>query len=163
MNKFANNFLGPTPESGSAPGGAFYFDEISVGQKASYTRTVTDADIKAFAAVSGDDNPVHLDADFAAKNTPFGGCIAHGILTASYVSTVVGARFPGPGTIYINQSLKFRGPVRAGDVVIATAEVTQLVEPKGFVVLRTTCEVAGNKENKLVLEGEATVMAPKRA
>ncbi len=163
MNKFTDNFSGPTPETGSAPGGAFYFDEISVGQKASYMRTVTDADIKAFAAVSGDDNPVHLDNDFAAKNTPFGGCIAHGILTASYVSTVVGARFPGPGTIYINQSLKFKAPVRAGDVVIATAEVTQLVEPKGFVVLRTTCEVVGNKENKLVLEGEATVMAPKRA
>ena len=159
MNKFSGTFSGPTPETGSAPGGAFYFDEISVGQKASYTRTVTDADIKAFAAVSGDDNPVHLDDDFAAKNTPFGGCIAHGLLTASYVSTGVGASFPGPGTIYINQSLKFKAPVRAGDVVTATAKVTELVAAKGFVVLETTCEVDG----KLVLEGEATVMAPKRA
>ena len=157
-----NEFNGPTPEAGSAPGGAFYFDEISMGQKASYTRTVTEDDIKAFAAVSGDDNPVHLDNNFAAENTPFGGCIAHGILTASYVSTVVGARFPGPGTIYINQSLKFKAPVRAGDTVIATAEVVELVPKKGFVVLKTTCEVAGQNENKVVLEGEATVMAPKR-
>ncbi len=158
-----NEFNGPTPEAGSAPGGAFYFDEISVGQKASYTRTVTEDDIKAFAAISGDDNPVHLDNNFAAENTPFGGCIAHGILTASYVSTVVGARFPGPGTIYINQSLKFKAPVRAGDTVIATAEVVELVPKKGFVVLKTTCEVASQNENKVVLEGEATVMAPKRA
>ena len=153
-----NKFTGPIPETGSAPGGAFYFDEISVGQKASYSRTVTEADIKAFAAVSGDDNPVHLDNDFAAKNTPFGGSIAHGILTASYVSTVVGARFPGPGTIYVNQSLKFKAPVRAGDTVVATALVIELVPAKGFVLLKTTCEVAG----KVVLEGEATVMAPKR-
>lgn len=153
-----NEFSGPKPEHGSAPGGAFYFDEISVGQKATYTRTVTEDDIQAFAAVSGDDNPVHLDNDFAAANTPFGGCIAHGILTASYVSTVVGARFPGPGTIYVNQSLKFRAPVRAGDTVVATAEVVELVPAKGFVVLSTVCQVAGN----VVLEGQATVMAPKR-
>ena len=153
-----NEFSGPTPSQGSAPGGAFYFDEISLGQVATYTRTVSDDDIKAFAAVSGDDNPVHLDNDFAAANTPFGGCIAHGILTASYVSTVVGARFPGPGTIYVNQSLKFRAPVRAGDTVVATAEVIELVPAKGFVVSSTVCQVAGN----VVLEGQATVMAPKR-
>lgn len=153
-----SDFGGNIPKSGSAPGGAFYFDEISIGQKATYTRTVSEDDIKAFAAVSGDDNPVHLDNDFAVAHTPFGGCIAHGILTASYVSTVVGARFPGPGTIYVNQSLKFKAPVRAGDTVVAMAEVTELVPEKNFVVLKTTCEVAG----KVVLDGLATVMAPKR-
>ena len=153
-----NDFGGNIAKSGSAPGGAFYFDEIAIGQKATYTRTVSADDIKSFAAVSGDDNPVHLDNDFAAANTPFGGCIVHGILTASYVSTVVGSRFPGPGTIYVNQSLKFKAPVRVGDTVVATAEVVELVPEKSFVVLKTTCEVAG----KVVLDGQATVMAPKR-
>ncbi|MCK5444170.1 MAG: MaoC family dehydratase [Rhodospirillaceae bacterium] len=153
-----NAFSGPDPFPGSAPGGAYFFDEISMGQSASYTRTVTDEDIAAFAAVSGDNNPVHLDSEFARAHTPFGGCVAHGILTASYVSTVIGVRFPGPGTIYVNQSLKFRAPVKAGDTVTATCTVIEIVTAKGFVVLETTASVAG----KAVLMGVATVMPPKR-
>lgn len=153
-----NAFSGPDPFPGSAPGGAYFFDEISVGQSASYTRTVTDEDIAAFAAVSGDNNPVHLDSEFARAHTPFGGCVAHGILTASYVSTVIGVRFPGPGTIYVNQSLKFRAPVKAGDTVTATCTIIEIVAAKGFVVLETTASVAG----KAVLMGVATVMPPKR-
>jgi len=147
-----------TEAAGSAPGNAYYFDELKVGQKATYTREVSDADIQAFAAVSGDHNPVHLDPEFAAQHTPFGGCIAHGILSASYISTVVGTILPGPGSIYINQSLKFRAPVRAGDVVTTEAEITDLIEKRGFVQLSTRCLVDG----KVVLEGEATLMAPKR-
>lgn len=153
-----SEFSGPDPFPGSAPGGAYYFDEISVGQSASYTRTVAEADIRGFAEVSGDNNPVHLDPEFAAAHTPFGGCIAHGILTASYVSTVIGARFPGPGTIYVNQSLKFRAPVKAGDTVTATCTVIEIVAAKGFVVLETTASV----NTKAVLMGVATVMPPKR-
>lgn len=147
-----------TKAAGSAPGNAYYFDELKVGQKAAYTREVTEADIQAFAAVSGDHNPVHLDPEFAAQHTPFGGCIAHGILSASYISTVVGTILPGPGSIYINQSLKFRAPVRAGDVVTTEAEITDLIEKRGFVQLTTRCLV----DDKVVLEGEATLMAPKR-
>jgi len=147
-----------TEAAGSAPGNAYYFDELKLGQKAGYTREVTDADIQIFAQVSGDHNPVHLDPEFAAAHTPFGGCIAHGILSASYISTVVGTILPGPGSIYINQSLKFRAPVRAGDVVETEAEITDLIEKRGFVQLSTKCSVDG----KVVLEGEATLMAPKR-
>jgi len=147
-----------TEPAGSAPGGAYYFDELKIGQKAGYTREVTDADIQIFAQVSGDRNPVHLDPEFAAAHTPFGGCIAHGMLSASYISTVLGTVLPGPGSIYINQNLKFRAPVRVGDVVETEVEVVDLIEKRGFVQLSTACLVDG----KVVLEGEATLMAPKR-
>jgi len=147
-----------TQAAGSAPGNAYYFDELKIGQTARFTREVSEADIKTFAKVSGDNNPVHLDPTFAAEHTPFGGCIAHGILSASYISTVVGTILPGPGSIYINQSLKFRAPVKAGDVVVTEAEITDLIEKRGFVQLSTRCLV----NDKVVLEGEATLMAPKR-
>lgn len=147
-----------TQAAGSAPGNAYYFDELEVGQKATFSRKVSDEDIKAFAAVSGDNNPVHLDEAFASEHTPFGGCIAHGILSASYISTVVGTILPGPGSIYINQSLKFRAPVKSGDTVVTEVEVTDLIEKRGFAQFSTRCLVDG----KVVLEGEATMMPPKR-
>ena len=147
-----------TKGAGSAPGNAYYFDELGIGQKASFTKEVTEADIQAFANVSGDNNPVHLDPEFAAEHTPFGGCIAHGILSASYISTVVGTILPGPGAIYVNQSLKFRAPVKAGDVVTAEVEITDLIEKKGFAQFSTRCLVDG----KEVLIGEATLMPVKR-
>ncbi len=147
-----------TKGAGSAPGNAYYYDELEIGQKAAFTKEVTEADIQAFAEVSGDKNPVHLDHKFAAEHTPFGGCIAHGILSASFISTVVGMILPGPGAIYINQSLKFRAPVKAGDVVTAEAEITDLIEKRGFAQFATRCLVDG----KVVLEGEATLMPPKR-
>ena len=147
-----------TKGAGSAPGNAYYFDEMKIGQTASYTRQVTDADIAAFAEVSGDNNPVHTDPAFAAANTPFGGCIAHGVLSASYVSTVFGTVLPGPGAIFVNQSMKFRAPVKAGDTVVAEVEVTDLIEKRGFAQFATRCLVNG----KVVLEGEATLMPPKR-
>jgi len=147
-----------TEAAGSAPGRAYYFDELMVGQKAQYVREVTPADIQIFAQVSGDHNPVHLDDAFAAEHTPFEGRIAHGILSASYISTVLGTILPGPGSIYLNQILKFRAPVRIGDVVETEVEITDLIATRSTVYLSTCCRVVG----KAVLDGKATLMAPQR-
>jgi 3-hydroxybutyryl-CoA dehydratase len=136
----------------------FYFDELSLGQSAERSHVVGAADIEAFAQVSGDSNPVHLDEDYA-KTTSFGGRIAHGMLSAAYISAVLGTQLPGPGAIYLSQSMRFRRPVRIGDEVIARATVKALDEKRGQVTLETVCLVNG----KAVLDGEALVMAPKRA
>lgn len=131
-------------------------DELHVGQSAEHTRTVTQADIAAFADVSGDRNPVHLDEAFAAS-TPFKGVIAHGMLSAAFISALIAGELPGQGSIYLSQSLSFRRPVRPGDEVTTRVEVTALDSEKGRVTLATTCTVAG----KAVVEGEAVVLAPK--
>jgi 3-hydroxybutyryl-CoA dehydratase len=136
----------------------FYFDELSVGQSAERSQVVGAGDIEAFAAVSGDRNPVHLD-DSYASTTPFGERIAHGMLSAAYISAVLGTQLPGPGAIYLNQSLRFRRPVKVGDAVTAKVTVTGLDEKRGHVTLETVCLVNG----KAVLDGEALVIAPKRA
>lgn len=130
--------------------------DLKVGSTESYARTVTDADIVLFAGVSGDDNPVHLNDEFA-KATMFKGRIAHGMLGASYISTVIGTRLPGPGTIYMGQSLKFRAPVRVGDTVTARVTVTAIDEAKRRLTLETLCLVG----DKVVIEGEAQVMLPR--
>ncbi|MEQ9326178.1 MAG: MaoC family dehydratase [Rhodospirillales bacterium] len=135
----------------------YYFDELSEGMSAVFGKTVTEADIVNFAGVSGDTNPVHLNADYAAE-TMFKGRIAHGILTASFISTVIGTRLPGPGCIYVSQNLRFKAPVMIGDTVIARIVITKLIPEKRFLEMSTICTVA----DKVVLEGEATVMAPKR-
>ena len=134
-----------------------YFDELSVGQSAETTHVVGAADIEAFAAVSGDVNPVHLDEAFA-KGTPFGGRIAHGMLGAAYISAVLGNTLPGPGAIYLSQSLRFRRPVRIGDPVTARVVVKALDAAKGHATLETVCLVGG----KTVIDGEALIMVPKR-
>ena len=134
-----------------------YFDELSVGQSAETTHVVGAADIEAFAAVSGDVNPVHMDEAFA-KGTPFGGRIAHGMLGAAYISAVLGNRLPGPGAIYLSQSLRFRRPVRIGDPVVARVTVKALDAAKGHATLETVCQVNG----KTVIDGEALIMVPKR-
>jgi len=136
----------------------FYFDELSLGQSAELTRTVGARDLEAFAEVSGDTNPVHLD-DAYARTTTFGGRIAHGMLSAAFISAVLGTKLPGPGAIYLSQSLRFRRPVRIGDEVTARAIVKALDAKRGHVTLETVCLVSG----KAVLEGEALVLAPKRA
>jgi 3-hydroxybutyryl-CoA dehydratase len=136
----------------------FYFDELSVGQSAERNHIVGATDIAAFAQVSSDTNPVHLDEDYA-RTTTFGGRIAHGMLSAAYVSAVLGTQLPGPGAIYLSQSLRFRRPVRIGDEVTARVTVKALDEKRGHVTLETVCLVGG----KAVLDGEALVMAPKRA
>jgi 3-hydroxybutyryl-CoA dehydratase len=135
----------------------YYFDELNLGQSAERSQVVGAGDIEAFAAVSGDSNPVHLD-DGYAKTTPFGERIAHGMLSAAYISAVLGTQLPGPGAIYLNQSLRFRRPVKVGDAVTARVTVTALDEKRGHVTLETVCLVNG----KAVLDGEALVIAPKR-
>ena len=135
----------------------FHIEDLAVGQSASYARTVTEADIVLFAGVSGDTNPMHLNEEFA-KRTRFKGRIAHGMLSAALISTVLGTKMPGPGSIYLNQTLKFRAPVKAGDTVVARATVSAIVPEKRLVTLTTTCHVG----DTLVVEGEAVVMAPSR-
>lgn len=134
-----------------------YIEDLTVGQTASLAKTVTEADIILFAGISTDINSVHLDEEFA-KTTAFGGRIAHGMLSASFISAVLGARLPGPGTIYLAQNLKFKAPVRAGDTVTATVTITEIVPEKKRVKLDTVCTVGG----KTVIEGDATVMFPSR-
>jgi 3-hydroxybutyryl-CoA dehydratase len=134
-----------------------FFEDLSVGDSAGMTRTVTDEVIQAFAEVSTDSNPVHLDQAYA-EGTMFKGRIAHGMLSGAYVSAVIGMQLPGPGTIYLSQSLRFRRPVRLGDVVDVRVTVQALDPARGEVTLSTVCEVAG----KRVVEGEAVVLAPRR-
>lgn len=134
-----------------------YFDELTVGQSAESSRVVGASDIEAFAEVSGDNNPVHLDEAYA-RTTTFGERIAHGMLSASYISAILGTKLPGPGAIYLSQALRFRRPVKIGDLVVARATVTALDEAKGRVTLETVCEVGG----KTVMDGEAVVIAPRR-
>ena len=134
-----------------------FFEDLSVGQSAEADRTVGAGDIDAFAAVSGDVNPVHLDADYAAT-TPFGERIAHGMLAGAFISAVLGVKLPGPGAIYISQSLRFRRPVKIGDTVTARATVTALDERRSQASLDTVCLVGG----KAVVEGEALVMVPRK-
>lgn len=133
------------------------FEDLTVGMTASIGRTVTEGDILMFAGVSGDTNPVHLDEEFAAS-TMFEGRIAHGMLSASYVSTVFGTRLPGPGCIYLSQSLRFKAPVRVGDTVVARVTVKELNPAKRRAVFYTVCTVAG----KVVLDGQAEIMVPAR-
>lgn len=135
-----------------------FFEDLAVGQKASFGKTITEADIVLFAAVTGDTNPMHLNAEYA-KDTIFGERIAHGMLAAGLITKVLGTQLPGPGTIYLSQNLKFRAPVRIGQTVTATVEVVALHPEKHRATLKTVCTVAGEP----VLEGEAYVSVPSRA
>jgi 3-hydroxybutyryl-CoA dehydratase len=131
------------------------FEDLAVGQTASLGKTITEADILLFAAVSTDTNPVHINAE-AAKASIFGERIAHGMLSAGLISAVLGTRLPGPGTIYMGQTLRFRAPVKIGDTVTATVEITAIDAAKRRATLKTICTVAG----KVVIEGEAQVQIP---
>jgi 3-hydroxybutyryl-CoA dehydratase len=135
----------------------YYFEDLTLGQEASYIRRVGEQDLDAFAELTGDCNPLHLDEDFAA-DTIFKGRIAHGMLTATYISAILGTRLPGPGAIYISQSLNFRAPVRIGDEVTARVRVTELFPEKKRVLFTCDCSVSG----KTVLEGDALLLVPSR-
>jgi 3-hydroxybutyryl-CoA dehydratase len=137
--------------------GGYHFEELSVGMSAQSSRTVTEADILAFAAASGDMNPVHFDEAYAAT-TRFETRIAHGMLTAGHVSALIGMRLPGPGAVYVSQALQFRRPVKIGATVATRVEVIALDAARGFVTLSTACSVEG----KAVLTGEAVAMVAKR-
>ena len=134
------------------------FEDMHIGQTASIGKTITEADILLFAAVSLDTNPVHMNAEAAAASI-FKERVAHGMLSAGLISAVLGTRLPGPGTIYLAQTRQVRRPVKIGDTVTATAEVTALDAEKKRATLKTTCTVSG----KTVIEGEATVMPRSRA
>ena len=130
------------------------FAEIKVGDKASMSKTVTEYDVYTFAGVTGDFNPVHIDEEFA-KTTMFKGRIAHGILSAGFISAVLGTALPGKNTIYLGQELQFKAPVKIGDTVTATVEVLEKIEGKNRLSLRTTVT---NQAGVLVTDGKATVM-----
>jgi 3-hydroxybutyryl-CoA dehydratase len=134
-----------------------YFDEVAVGQVAEFRKTVTETDVVLFAGITGDFNPAHVDEVTAAASR-FGGRIAHGMLSASFISTVLGTRLPGPGTIYLEQTLRFTAPARIGDTVAARVEVAELL-PKGRVRLTTTVV---NQDGVAVVEGQALVLVPAR-
>ena len=134
------------------------FEDLELGMSASVSRTVSEADILMFAGVSGDTNPVHLDQEFAAS-TMFGGRIAHGMLSAGLISAVFGTRLPGPGSIYLSQTLKFKAPVKIGDTVVARVTVKELKTEKRRAVFSTVCSVG----SAVVLDGEAELLIPARA
>jgi 3-hydroxybutyryl-CoA dehydratase len=136
----------------------YYLEDLSVGMSASYSKTVTEADITLFAGVSGDDNPVHINEEFAVE-TVFKGRIAHGMFSAGLISAVLGTRLPGPGSIYVAQQLKFKAPVRIGDTLTATATVKEVDMERKRVILETMCSVRG----KMVVDGEATMMVDPRS
>lgn len=131
--------------------------EINVGDKSSYSRTVSEADVILFGGVSGDLNPAHFNEEYS-KETMFKGRIAHGMLSASYISTVLGMQLPGPGTIYLSQELKFTSPVKFGDTITATAEVVERIEEKNRITLETICV---NQRGEVVVKGKAVVMPPR--
>lgn len=135
--------------------GGYEFEELRVGMSATYAKTITEADIVLFAAVSGDNNAIHTNEEFAAT-TIFKGRIAHGMLSASVISAALANKLPGPGAIYMSQNLRFRAPVRAGDTVHATVTIKELNPEKHRVLLGTCCRVS----DQVVIEGDALVALP---
>jgi acyl dehydratase len=131
-------------------------DEIEVGTKATYSKTCSADDVREFAKLSGDVNPVHLDEEYASK-TQFGRCIAHGMYTAALVSATVALKLPGPGSIYLGQDMKFRAPVFIGDTITVEMEVESVREDKPIVGLKFVCL---NQDGKKVATGSAVVLAP---
>ena len=134
-----------------------YFEDLSVGMTEKLAKTVSSSDVVGFAEVTGDRNPIHLSEHFAAQ-TPFGTRIAHGLYTASLISAVLGTRLPGPGAIYISQTLNFRAPVRIGDTVDVIVSVAELMPEKFRARLACTCSVGDD----VVLDGEAWVKVPSK-
>ncbi|MEX2642112.1 MAG: MaoC family dehydratase [Acetobacterales bacterium] len=135
----------------------YYFEDLRVGMTSEYSRTVDEADIAQFSQVSGDTNPVHLDEEYAKKSV-FGGRVAHGMLSASFISKVLGTQLPGIGCIYMEQNLRFKAPVRLGDTVDTVVEVTELEAEKHRARLHTVCRVG----DKVVIDGNALVLVPPR-
>lgn len=132
------------------------YDEIQPGDRASFSKTISESDVYLFAGVTGDLNPAHIDAVQAAAGV-FGQRVAHGMLTASFISTVLGTRLPGPGTVYLSQEVQFRAPVFIGETVTATVECVEKLDARRWVKFRTTVE---NQDGKTVVTGQATVIPP---
>ena len=136
---------------------SYCFEDLEVGLRGEYRRVIRQADVELFAQVSGDNNPLHLDEEFAGR-TMFEGRIVHGMYTAAMISAVIGTRMPGPGCIYMSQSLRFMAPVRAGDEVMACVTVAELFAAKRRAKMNTECRVG----DKVVLQGEALILVPSR-
>ena len=134
-----------------------YLEDLKVGMSAMFGKTVTEADIAAFAGVSGDTNPIHLHDGFA-RTTRFGQRIAHGMLGGSFISAVIGTKLPGPGSVYVSQTLSFEAPVVIGDTVTAVVTVTDINDERRRVTLKTQCL----KGDEVVVDGEALVSVPRR-
>lgn len=132
-------------------------DQINVGDSAEFAKTVSESDIYLYAGITGDFNPAHVNEEYA-KKTFFKTRIAHGMLTAGFISAILGSKFPGPGTIYMKQELSFMAPVHMGDTITARVEVIEVIREKNRVKLKTTCT---NQEGTTVLDGEALISAPK--
>jgi len=132
------------------------FDDIAIGDTVTYTRLITNQEVEAFAAISGDHNPLHLDPEYAAT-TAFGECIAHGMLTGALISAAIAMQLPGPGSVYLSQNIQFRAPVFLGDTLTVTLEVTDKHGKRPWVTLRCMVE---NQAGKAVAKGEAQVAAP---
>lgn len=135
-----------------------FFEDLSVGMAERLEKTIAASDVVGFAQLTGDRNPIHLSEHFAAK-TPFGTRVAHGLYTASLISAVLGTRLPGPGAVYISQTLNFRAPVKIGDTVAVVVEVAELIAEKSRARLTCTCSVG----SEVVLDGEALVKVPSQA
>jgi 3-hydroxybutyryl-CoA dehydratase len=129
---------------------------LKTGDQASITKTFSDADVRTFADISGDKNPIHLDDDYAAS-TRFEKRLVHGILVSGMISAVLGTELPGPGSVYISQTLKFRAPVYIGDTITATATVSKMREDKPIATLETVCK---NQDGVVVIKGEAVLLLP---
>ena len=144
----------------AAPGDArfgYFFEDLELGMSAEYGRIINDEEMRLFADLTGDTNPLHFDDDFAEQSR-FGGRIVHGMCTAALISTVIGTRMPGPGCIYLSQSLRFTAPVRPGDAVVARAVVDRLIPERRRVEFETTCSVG----DEIVLSGRALAQVPSR-
>lgn len=135
----------------------YAFEDLTVGMQATVSRTITETDLRNFSGVSGDTNPMHLNEEYA-RTTPFHGSIVHGFLSASLISAVIGTRLPGPGCIYMSQTLKFLAPVRVGDTVYAVATIKELLPQHCHAVIDTTCYVKGEP----VITGEARIKVRRR-
>ena len=132
------------------------FDELEVGMTASFTKSISEDDIKLFAVLSGDTNPIHLDEEYA-KTTPFGGCIAHGAICAIIISAAVATKFPGPGSIYAGQEMRFKKPVRPGDTLTAHLELVEKKRRGNIVLINNEIK---NQNGETVFLGLSTVVAP---
>ena len=130
-------------------------EKIQIGMRASYSQTITDADIKAYAGLSGDHNPVHVNEEYAAESR-YGRRLAHGLMSVGFFSALFGMRLPGPGCVYVSQNIKFKRPVYIDDTVTAVAEVTDVCIDKKRVFFSTTCYV----KNKIVITGDAEIYIP---
>ena len=137
--------------------GGYFFEDLEEGMTAIFEKKITDSDVIGFATITGDTNPLHINEEFA-RQTMFGGRIVHGMLTASFISTAIGTKMPGPGCIYVSQNLRFKAPVRIGEIVNAKCTITKLTKKKYSAEISTVCKVG----NKKVVDGNAIIIVPSR-